>query len=99
MKIQITLKINGEDKVFVAPFLTGKLYKDLFEMYDKLKGPKTPETINVLIDFVCQVFGNQFTIDEYYSGLALGKVLSELVRVLNELTEMVMEGIEQDTQQ
>ena len=98
-KIQIVLKIDNEKKTFVAPYLTGEVYKDLFDMAERIQGPKTKESINVLIDFVCRVFGNKFTIDEYYKGVSLSKFLSEIVRIVNELTELVMNGVEQDTQQ
>lgn len=92
--MQIKLMINGEEKTFVAPFLSGKLYKDFFEMQRKLEGKMDIETMNTLIDFVCRVYGNQFTIDQYLEGVPLNKVLSEIVRTMNDLGAMIIEDAE-----
>nr|WP_302599769.1 hypothetical protein [uncultured Cellulosilyticum sp.] len=92
--MQIKLMINGEERTFVAPFLSGKLYKDFFEMQRKLQEPKDPSVMNTMIDFVCRVYGNQFTIDQYWEGVPLNKVLSEIVRTVNELGELIMEDVE-----
>ena len=91
--MKITLKIDGRDETFVAPFLSGRLYKDFFEMEKMLHGPITPDVMDVLIDFVCRVYGNQFTIEQYWDGVALNKVLSLIVKTISELGEMIMEDM------
>lgn len=96
--MQIQLVINGEKKTFSAPFLSGKLYKDFFEIQRKLQavltGDTSPKSMDVLVDFVCRAYGQQFTIDQYWEGVPLNKVLSEIVRTMNEIGEMIMEDVE-----
>ncbi len=96
--MQIQLMIKGDKRTFNAPFLSGQLYKDFFEiqrkLQDVLNGGASPKTMDVLVDFVCRVYGNQFTIDQYWEGVPLNKVLSEILRTINEVGEMIMEDVE-----
>lgn len=90
--------IDGEEKTFVAPFLKGRLYKDFFDIQKRLKSNITPESMDIMIDFVCRVYGNQFTIDDYWDGVPLNKTLSEIVRTVNEIGQMIASDVQGDDQ-
>lgn len=96
--MQISLFINGEKKTYSTSFLSGELYKDFFDIQRKLQmvlqGDASPKIMDIMVDFVCRTYGNQFTIDQYWKGVPLNKVLSEIVRTINEIGEMIMEDVE-----
>lgn len=92
--MEIKLRIDNEEKTFVPPFLSGELYKDFFKMQSILQRGEAAEKMDTLIDFVCRVYGNQFSIDQYWKGIPLNKVLSEIVRTINEIGNLIMEDVE-----
>ena len=85
MKIRIELN-QGQD-IYVCNEITGFLFRTAL----RLKERQEPEGISTyLLDdmaqFVCQVFGNQFTISELYRGLET----DEILKVFNNVLRLVM---------
>lgn len=100
MKIKIELEIEGEKRIFVAPVLKGRIYREVFKMHRLLNEGISEETLDTLVSFVADdVFKKQFTVDEYYDGISASKCLGELMRVLSDIMQMIQSGVEQDTQQ
>lgn len=81
MKIRIELN-QGKD-IYVCNKITGFLFRTAL----RLKERQESEGINTyLLDdmaqFVCQVFGNRFTVSELYKGLETDEILKVFNNVL-----------------
>lgn len=69
--IQLTLKINGEDKVFTAEAITARVSVEAFKLGSKsavVLGNYTEAVRKELLTFVRKVFDDQFTEDEFMDG-------------------------------
>ncbi|MEC0804106.1 hypothetical protein P8883_07420 [Bacillus atrophaeus] len=67
----ITLNIDGKDKKFVTPdFISGKLFRSASKIAEDFESNDSDrlftETQN---EFVCNAFGNKFTLDEFENGI------------------------------
>lgn len=80
--MKLELRINGEPKIFTAPFVSGRHFRKVNEFDETIDyanvGVKEMDT---LIGFVCEVFGNQFSVDDFYDGIPAHKVISSITDV------------------
>lgn len=74
--------IDGKQKIFTTPFVSGRSYRKLLE-YDKTIDYTnlTVDNHDELLGFACEVFGNQFTVDDMWDGLPSHEVLGTLVKI------------------
>lgn len=78
----LKLRIDGEERTFSAPFIPAKYYRKMLEFDQEIDYfNMTLEDYDKVVGFVCDVFGNQFTIDEFYEGIASHK-LNETILIV-----------------
>lgn len=93
--MKFTLFINGEEKTFSVPFVKGRMLRTALKM-NKTLGQKTDlddEILDELVDFVCNVFDNQFTSDQVFDGLPVDGMFIKLQSVLSEVVKKALNGI------
>lgn len=68
--MKLTLLIDGKEKIFTTPFVSARAYRKLLE-YDQTIDYTDMglDEYDEIVGFICDVFGNQFTIDDFYDGL------------------------------
>ncbi|MDF1510825.1 tail tube protein [Bacillus phage vB_Bacillus_1020A] len=94
--MKIELIVDGENKTFAVPFVKGRILRRALKLNKLLEG-KTQlddETIDNLAEFVCEVFENQFTVDELLDGLPLKGMLPKLQGTLVDVITEATSGIE-----
>ncbi len=79
------------NRTYVCTHLNGLIYKEFFEKAEKLNGEIDKDSLNELIDFVCKVYGNKFSVDDFLEGVELDKMLSTIVSVFNETGSMIVQ--------
>ncbi|MCR9040955.1 hypothetical protein QRX25_10385 [Bacillus sp. L381] len=84
--MQLTLNINGEDKVFVAPFIKGRLLRNAIKLtketnFDELN----EETLDNLVNYVVEVYGKQFTQDDFYDGISAPNMIDTITETIYEV--------------
>ncbi|KRG15616.1 hypothetical protein ACA30_05875 [Virgibacillus soli] len=69
--LTITLKIDGKDKRFTTPaFVKGSLFRQAVEMLKAIEAEELDTgKLDAYIQFVCEVFSNKFTVDEFENGI------------------------------
>ena len=73
----IKLIINEKERTFKAGFISGRRLRETMDMSEKLEGKKqNGETLDSMVDYLVNLFGKQFTRDEFYDGIASDKILS-----------------------
>jgi hypothetical protein len=89
--MNLTLKIDGEEKHFVSGFVPAILYRRLLEMNKRVDyNNLSPEEMDELVEVVRNLFNNEFTIDEFYNGLSVKQLVPTIrkgIAVINGLDE------------
>lgn len=73
----ITLKIDGKNKKFTTPqYVKGGLFRQAVEVSQAIETDEFDiGNLDAYIQFVAEVFGNKFTIDEFEEGTDARKIL------------------------
>lgn len=77
--MEITLMIDGNEKVFKAPFVSARRLREAFELKEKYNKLLTANGIDELVDFEVEVYGKQFTRDQFYDGFPSDKVFEKVL--------------------
>lgn len=84
--MEIKLRIDGKDKTFTADFISARMVRRTIEVSDGINFESLkPEELDKLIDYVVELFGNQFTRDDVYDGLSSKDLLSTITNCINEV--------------
>lgn len=90
---------NNAERTYVAPFIKGELYKDLFKVQELAEDPTNPDNLVKIIDFICNIYGNQFTSKQFLKGIKMSELTLTIMDTITSINRMVMEGVEPgDTQ-
>ncbi|AJK89349.1 MAG: hypothetical protein M3043_00180 [Lysinibacillus fusiformis] len=84
--MQIILRIDKKEKTFTNDFVKARVFRNALKMNEKMRkegNEITVETFDEMINFVVNVFDNQFTVDDVWDGLEAGLLQSEIMRVFN----------------
>lgn len=80
--MKIELRIDGETRIFTIPFVSARHFRKLMEYdstidYTDITVPDADE----LVGYVCDVFGNQFSVDQFYDGVPSHKLIEYIFDV------------------
>jgi len=91
--MNITLKIAGMDKTFTAGFISARMVRRTIEVSRGVNFENiSPEELDTLIDYIAELFGNQFTRDELYDGLSSKELIPTITGCINEVVGQVAEA-------
>lgn len=84
-RISIVLKKDGKEERFVSPeFVPGGLFRRAADVAELIENNAvTSDDLDAVIGFVCDVFENKFTIDEFEDGIDARKMIDTLYGVVN----------------
>jgi iron-sulfur cluster repair protein YtfE (RIC family) len=90
---------NGEEIVEQKTFVTNKIKARLVRSATEITqgvdfNNLTPESLDKLIDFVCEVYKFKFTRDELYDGLDADKLIPTLFDTIQGITAGVTSRLE-----
>lgn len=83
--MELVLIVNGKEKTFVAPFISGRMFRKTLEMQKKLKEGVDEVGLDSLVDYVVELYGKQFDRDTFYDGIEARKLFSTIMDSLNEV--------------
>jgi hypothetical protein len=84
--VEIKLFIEDKEKTFVVPFVKGRMFRRVIEIYKKYNLDNLePETIDVLVDFIVECFNGQFSRDEFYDGIAADEFINTILSFINKI--------------
>ncbi len=85
--MDITLKIDGKEKTYTAGFISARMVRRTIEVSQGIDFENiSPEGLDRLIDYIVELFGNRFTRDDVYDGLASKELLPVINKCINEVT-------------
>ena len=90
--MDITLKIDGKDKTFTTSFISARMLRRTIEVAQGVNFDNiSPEELDKLIDYVVELFANQFTRDDVYDGLASKDLIPTITKCINEVVGQMAE--------
>lgn len=90
--LTIKLRIDGKEKKFVSPdYIPGTFFRKAGDFYELLTSDEISiSELDPLISFVCEVFENKFTIDEFEEGTDSRKIVPTILATVH----FVMNNVE-----
>jgi hypothetical protein len=74
--MNLVLFLEGEEKVFTAPFVSGLVYRKLMQMDETIDySDISLNEFDKIAGFIAEVFNNQFTINEFLEGTESHRIL------------------------
>ncbi|MGG3451165.1 phage tail assembly chaperone G [Domibacillus aminovorans] len=69
--MKFTLQKDGKEKIYSTPtFVSGLVYRKLLEMQKNEEFPTNdPDNTDKVISLICEAYGNQFSVDEFWEGI------------------------------
>jgi hypothetical protein len=98
--MQITLRVNGENKTFTADFISGRMFRRAIEMQKHFRDGAAnldENTLDEMVGFVVEAYGKQFTIDEFYDGIQSDKLISTITQTINVVVGRSVKALGADT--
>lgn len=83
--MQITLRVNGENKTYTTDFISARMFRRAIEMqgYFKSGANLDEDTLDELVGFVVEAYGKQFSIDDFYDGIESAKLIPTITQTIN----------------
>jgi hypothetical protein len=90
--MDILLKIDGKDKTFTTNFISARMLRRTIEVAQGVNFDNiSPEELDKLIDYIVELFDNQFTRDDVYDGLASKDLIPTITKCINEVVGQMAE--------
>ncbi|MGF9830934.1 hypothetical protein ABEX57_19050 [Bacillus anthracis] len=90
--MKLTLRINNEEKTFNLPaFIPARLIRQAPELADIPNNPEAAD-LDKMVQYVVHVYGEQFTVDQYWDGVDARKFLLITTNVINALVNETIEA-------
>lgn len=101
MKIKLEIMNNGEVEVkeFFPIRMRGRALKRMLEITDVMSnagetGAFTQEHYDLMCEFICEMYGNKFTVDELLDGMDLEDIYPTFMNLNNEIGNKTMKKID-----
>lgn len=80
--MKLELIIDGKERVFTTGFVSARFYKTLAKFDEEIDYfNMSVDEMDRLVGFVCDVFDNQFTVDQVYDGIESHELMSTITDV------------------
>lgn len=94
--MKITLNIDKKNREFVTPFISGRKLRNTFAMTKKIENYKQDETmLDEMVNYIIDIFGNQFTLDQFYDGIEANKIIPTFAQLVEEIMGTMNKKTEQ----
>jgi hypothetical protein len=85
--MKIILFVDDKEKTFTVPFVKGRMLRRVIEINKKYDLDNLdPETLDILVDFVVECFNSQFSQDQFYDGIASGKLIDTVLDIIDKVS-------------
>ena len=82
----IELNKNGKKELFKNEKITGFIFRTALRLKERQEEEKlTTYLLDDIAQFVCDVFGNRFTVSELYHGLEKSEILETFNNVIKKI--------------
>jgi hypothetical protein len=84
--MEIVLRKDKKEKTYTTGFISARMVRRTIEVsqgvdFDNI----SPEELDKLIDYIVELFNNQFTRDDVYDGLQSKDLIPTIIKCINEV--------------
>lgn len=97
MKIKLEIINNGETEIkeFSTIRMRGRALKRMLEIQDVMskadeEGIFTQEHYDLMCEYICEMFGDKFSVDELLDGMDLGDIYPTFIKLGEEIGNKTM---------
>lgn len=84
--MKIVLRIDGKEKTFLADFISARMMRRTIEISKGINFEDiSVDELDTMVEYLVQLFGKQFTIDDVYDGLPSKELIPKLIQCINEV--------------
>ncbi len=95
--MEIKLKVDKKDKTYIVDFISARMVRRTIEVSNGINFESlSPEELDKLIDYIVELFGNQFTRDDVYDGLSSKDLIPTITKCINEVVGQMTETTKGD---
>jgi hypothetical protein len=93
--MDVVLQINGKAKTFTPGFISGRAFRRTLEVQKVFSDGQTIDenTLDTMVDYVVELFGKQFTRDEFYDGIQAAKLLPTITDCIDKVVSGASEAV------
>lgn len=92
MKVEIKLLVEDTEKTFVADFISARMLRRTLEISKNVNfNDMSAEELDTMVDFIVELFKNQFSRDDVYDGLSSNELIPTITRCITEVVGEVAE--------
>ena len=91
--MEIILKKDKKEKTYTTGFISARMVRRTIEVsqgvdFDNI----SPEELDKLIDYIVELFDNQFARDDVYDGLSSKDLIPTITKCINEVVGQMTES-------
>ncbi len=84
--MKITLHLDGEERTFHGGFITARMLRKTIEVAKTVNfNDISPDELDVLVGYLVELFGRQFSVDDLYDGVPAATLIPTLIRCIEEV--------------
>lgn len=91
--LKIELRTAGGNKEYTQDFISGRMFRKTIEMKAELNGGVDASALDKMVSYVVELFGKQFTLDEFYDGIESKKIMITITDCINEVAGSVSDAV------
>ena len=84
---------SAKKKTFIAPEIKGRMLRRAIEFQKIDESTFDVTVLDNLVDFIVELFGNRFTVDDVYDGIGIKLLFPTLMKCVNEVIEQFNESV------
>lgn len=80
-------------RTFIAPEIKGRMLRRAIEFQKIDEGTFDEKVLDNLVDFIVELFGNKFSVDDVYDGIGIKELFPTLMKCVNEVIDQFNESV------
>lgn len=81
--MQITLQVETKKRTYTPKFVSGRMFRRTLEVSKVLQNGLGEDELDAAVDYIVELYGNQFTRDELYDGIAAQELIPTIRKSIN----------------
>jgi len=83
--MQIKIKIEGKEKIFSPSFISARMVRKTLEIKERLQTNIGKKDLDSMVEYMVDLFGNQFSIDDFYDGIPVDQFIPISIRCMDDV--------------
>lgn len=96
--MELKLQIGEKERSFSPSFISARMLRRTLEVQKKVENGFKLDELDLVVDYMVELFGHQFTRDEYYDGLAVERFLPQAIECIEEVMKRFSGAVQMESE-